>query len=225
VATVYTPPSSTTWAGWISQPSWSTSTTCSQNYVWSDWNITSSSTSTTLNVQGHVWQDWLSRDPVEYQWRQPTPETAAERQARADRLQAERERLARESLAAQKRMEGAQERGMELLLSILTAEERAWHDQHGEFMVRTESGRIYVIEKRGVHGNIRETDEHGCLLGRICVAPGMMDHEAGLSLPLADGWLGQYLAIKHNEEALRTIGNWSSRGPCRQPDVPILRAA
>jgi hypothetical protein len=74
-------------------------------------------------------------------------------------------------------------------------------------------------------------DEHGCVLGRVCVAPGMYDGDADAYLPLADGWVGQYLALKFNEEALRATGNWSGLGgrcrvaggapqPAQQPAQP-----
>lgn len=222
-----------TWGTWIEDPSWAYTTTATsttgwylnQNTVWQDWVNTTATTSTTLRIaQNAVWNDWQYHGQ-NLEWYTTPPETPEERQAREDRLQARREEDSRARLAAKTRMEGAQERAMELLMTVLTNEERVWHDQHDEIMVRAESGRIYVIEKRGVHGNIREVDEHGCILGRVCVAPGMYDGGAQAALPLADGWLGQYLAIKHNEEYLRATGNWSRRAACVQPDVPVLRAA
>jgi hypothetical protein len=212
--------STTTWDQWIDTQHWYSDNTAStgRDIIWNDW--TTSTTSTTLTIQNDMWSKWQSL--ADFQWNTPAPETAEQLQARLDRDQARREENSRRQLAEQTRMEGAQERGMELLLMVLTNEERVWHDLHDEIMVRAESGRIYVIEKRGVHGNIKQVDEHGCLLGRVCVAPGMYDYDARLYLPLADGWLGQYLAIKHDEEALRATGNWSSRGACKQPAVPIL---
>ena len=89
--------------------------------------------------------------------------------------------------------------------------------------MRGSDGGLFVIELRGVHGNIREVDEHGCVLGRVCVAPGMYDHEYGVALPTPDGWVGQYLAIKADEQSLRRTGNWSGRRACQHPDVPMLR--
>lgn len=212
------------WQEWIEYPSWTTGSTTTtgwyavQDNHWRNW--VTSSTSTTLTVQTDVWEHWQT-----IRWTAPAPETDEQRQAREDRAQAAREERSRIALAAQQRMEGAQERAMELLMMVLTTEERVWHDQHDEIMVRADSGRTYVIEKRGVHGNIREVDEHGCLLGRVCVAPLMYEAGTMHSLPLADGWLGQYLAIKHNEEYLRATGNWSYRAVCRHPDVDILEQA
>lgn len=240
MATTITPP-----AGWVDVGEsryWAWNATHSylnQDYVWRGWNSTTTGTTTvSLNTQP-IWDRWLTtgatttgnmtwqrwQDLDHYAWQQPvrTPvETEEERQARLDRYQAQREEESRRRLAETARLEGAQERGMELLLSILTAEERVWHDQHDEIMVRGSDGGMYVIGKNGVHGNIREVDEHGCVLGRICVQPGMVDRDAGLAIPLADGWVGQYLAIKTHEQDVRQIGNWSSRRECQQPGIPIL---
>jgi hypothetical protein len=116
----------------------------------------------------------------------------------------------------------AQIRGLELLHMILTDEQQAQYDLNGMVPVRGSLGGMYEIETLygGVHGNITKVDEHGCRLGRICVAPRM--RVDGRALPLADGWVGQLLAIKTDEDAFIQTGNWSSRQPCRHPDVPIL---
>lgn len=159
---------------------------------------TATTVSTTFTVQNVTWASWDE-----------------------DQEQAAREARSALMLASKVRMEGAQDRAMELLMMILTPEERTWYDQHDEIAVRGDEGGLYVIEKRSVHGNIRLVDEHGCLLGRVCVAPGMYDE--GEALPLADGWIGQYLAIKHQEGLMREAGNWSYRGTCHHSDVPVLR--
>lgn len=225
------------WKTWVQNPSWTyttgdwgtittatTGTYTTQDIVWRGW--TNSTTSSTLTMQDYVWNTWQTADNRPAGWfREPVAETPEERQAREDRAQAAREEASRRHLAEQKRMTGAQDRAMELLMMILTNEERVWHDLHDEIMVSAPSGRMYVIEKRSVHGNIKEVDAHGCVLGRVCVQPGMFDADTRLSLPLADGWVGQYLAIKHDEEHLRATGNWSGRAACKQPGVPILGQA
>jgi hypothetical protein len=147
------------------------------------------------------------------------------RAAERDRRQRAREEYNAQHLAEQARLTGAQDRAMGLLLALLTPEEREYHATHDEFLVIGHSGRRYLIGKHGVHGNIAEVDEHGCRLGRVCVAPGMYDRQANLYLPLADGWVGQYLAIKHNEEELRRVGNWSGLHPCRRPEPYTAVAA
>jgi hypothetical protein len=45
------------------------------------------------------------------------------------------------------------------------------------------------------------------------------------ALPTADGWVGQVLALRHNEAELLVKTNWSNVQQCRQPDVPILERA
>lgn len=171
------------------------------------------------DVRGAVWDGWVTIH-------EKVMRTAEQEQALADQRQRQREERSRLLLAAQVRMEGAQERALELLEMILTAEEKVWRDQHpDEILVRGSDGGMFLISQYGVHGNISEVDEHGCVLGRICVAPAMYDRQADAPLPLADGWVGQYLAIKHSEAEVRARGNWSSRRDCQQPNVPILRAA
>lgn len=190
-----------------------------QNDVWMRWQNNEYVTYTQAEyVQARHDLDRLrmGRDPV------LTPE---ERQRALDREQTRREEQSRVALARRQRMEGAQERALELLEMILTPEEKIWRvNNDGNIMVRAESGRMYVIQTdsyHGVHGNVYETDEHGCRLGRICVAPRMHDHVDG-TIPLADGWIGQYLYIKHQEELVRSTGNWSYRQECLHKDVPLL---
>ena len=200
-----------------------------QPLIWNQW-VTSSTGwvttgDTTYNIQGATWERWLDYDGVVHREIATQEEILRMRQERADRLQAQREADSRRFLAEQARLEGAQDRGMELLLSLLTNEERVWHDLHDELMVRGSEGGLYLIAKHGVHGNITEVDEHGCRLANLCVAPGMMDRDAGLALPLADGWIGQYLAIKNQEAVLRQAANWSMQRVCQQPGIPILGAA
>lgn len=218
--------------GWTYYPfpwvtSTAASTTVSYRFPW----VTNATTSGTLTGEGVYYTErnaiWsrLTQDP----WmkvRQPLQVSAEERQRRADLAQRAREELSRRRLAEQVRMKGAQDRGMALLEMILTPEERVWRDQHpGNIFVRGSDGGMYEIEQTSVHGNIRQVDEHGCVLGRVCVAPQMFDYDAKKALPLADGWIGQYLAIKHNEAEFRARGNWSVRRECAQPNVPVLRPA
>jgi hypothetical protein len=179
---------------------------------------TNATTASTTTITG-TWDNWL-------RWHEPVMRTAEEEQQRADQRQRQREEASRHRLAEQARLEGAQDRALELLELILTPEEREWRDRHdGDILVRGSDGGMYEISQTSVHGNVRQIDEHGCVLGRVCVAPQMFDFEARLHIPLADGWIGQYLAIKHNEAEFRARGNWSFRRECAQPDVPILRAA
>ena len=143
--------------------------------------------------------------------------------------QERRERAAREELRHRQRTERlavAQNRAMNLLLSILTPEERQWYDRTRNIMVRGSEGGMYVIDTQycggTVHGNIIQVDEHECRLARICVAPRMYDEVSREGLPIADGWLGQYLAIKHQEELFRARGNFYRQQGCQHLNVPVL---
>jgi hypothetical protein len=229
-----------------------------QDYVWRQWydlvsstTITTNGTATFRTTDEELWRNYYTGTPIT--WTQVNPVQArvwdrwevtvreTEEQARArelveqhhqeyrDREQRRREEINQLRLAEAERIAGAQERALELLEMLLTPEEAEHRDRHGELLVRGSEGGMFVIEERdSVHGNVREIDEHGCILGRICVAPQMYHREPGqptLSLPLADGWVGQYLAIKYQEERFRETGNWSGRRPCQHPGVPILRTA
>jgi len=173
---------------------------------------------------------------VAEQWRgiqQRTVPTAEQLQEFADREQRAREERARRALEQEQRYAAAQEarimaeaRGGELLQMLLTPEQKqSLRDRH-IIPVRGSQGGMYEIDtlQNGVHGNIVQVDQHGCRLGRICVAPGMREAD-GRVLPLADGWVGQLLAIMADEEHFRNTGNWSSPQVCRHPDVPILERA
>jgi len=196
--------------------------------MWQDWIQTTTTASTTAYLTYdpvHTWEQWDEIPHVYYQHRvaavtQPTQE-------QLDAAQRRREEDSARRLAAQTKLQGAQDRALELLHSLLTEDQLDSLIRDEEIQVRGSDGGLYVIETGNgrVHGNIRQVDEHGCMLGRLCVQPGMYDQEERASLPSADGHVGQLLAIRFNEAALRERANWSSRQACRQPDVPILRAA
>lgn len=149
--------------------------------------------------------------------------TPQERQERADRAQAAREEQSRRELERRHVAALANDRAMTLLLSMLDDDEAAYHLQHGEFRVRGSAGSLFIIEKRGVHGNIRKVDAHGCVLERWCVAPSMRSE--GGTCPTPDGWLGQLLSLKYDEPGIEAKANKSYVRTCVHPDVPILQAA
>jgi hypothetical protein len=159
----------------------------------------------------------------------PSPE---ELQRRADEAQRRREQEARRRLEAEQRWQRAEEdrvlaqiKGLELLEMLLTDEQAEQYALNGSVPVRGSDGGMYEIDTLygGVHGNVVQVDEHGCKLGRVCVAPRM--NVGGHALPMADGWVGQLLAIKTDEALFRARGNWSSVRACAHPDVPILASA
>jgi len=148
---------------------------------------------------------------------------------RALEVQRRREEYNRQALLRAQKTEGAAERALQLLEMILTPEERELRARTGIIHVRGSEGGLYEIDTRrpSVHGNIQQVDEHGCVLAAICVAPHMYDEdpEVGrIGLPIADGWVGQYLTLKHNEGEIKDKGNWYSQRPCQHPGVPVLGA-
>jgi hypothetical protein len=105
-----------------------------------------------------------------------------------------------------------------LLNDLLSPEEQAYRAEHGRVEIEGSDGNLYWLEthRETVHGNIVRVDEHGCHLGRACVAPGMYD---GGALPTADGWVGQYLGLKFDAEEFLLQANWSGRYGCRQREA------
>ena len=178
--------------------------------LWEKWRKSNryTTTSTTLMWQDEVWNHW---DRIVL-----TPE--GRRQA-DDELQARREQQSRERLAAQQeQMENrlvAHSRALDLLDNLLTPEEQAYRDKHQKIQIEGSDGNLYWLEmhRETVHGNVVRTDEHGCLLGRACVAPSMYGDSG--TLPTADGWVGQYLGLKFDAEQFLSHANWSGVRTCR----------
>lgn len=207
----------TTWTQWVSG-----STTTTGDYIWTQWVGNTTTTTTISCAQLTAWEQWRVADYVDrrnHGWL--TEEEQAELQ---DRLQRQREERSRRRLAEQVRMEGARERARELLDLVVAEQDRV---PGLELLAFTGSdGFLYRIEMHSgsVHGNIVRTDEHGCVLGRACVAPRMVASD--LALPLEDGWLGQYLGLKYDAEEFLSHANWSNtmqgcREPAPQRIVPI----
>ena len=203
---------------WITVPHYVTGTastwtsTAANTQIWNQWITTGNTTSATITWQEPIWDNWL-RDERIYQ------ERRALTQQQADELQTRREARSREALAAeQARMENrvvAHARALDLLDELLTEDERKVRDSQQRVGVRGSDGHLYWLEmhRDTVHGNIVRTDEHGCMLGRACVAPRMRDgYEV---LPTADGWVGQYLGLKCDAATFLSHANWSGVRPCR----------
>jgi hypothetical protein len=167
--------------GWITAPQYTAGTTAAwtvpvtNDRIWQYWlNNTSTTTTASITWQQPVWDAWMRDDRIYTQQRALT-------QQQADELQARREQRSREALAAeQARMENrvvAHSRALDLLDNLLTEDERAVRDEQQRVAVLGSDGHLYWLEmhRETVHGNIVRTDEHGCQLGRACVAPGMRD--------------------------------------------------
>ena len=95
------------------------------------------------------------------------------------------------------RMAGAEDRAETLFRSLLTAEQLITLDDENTSCVieRGSGGGLYQIQIDGrLHGNIKAIDEHGCVLGTLCVAPDM--YTGNGRMPNMDGYVGQLLAIR-----------------------------
>jgi hypothetical protein len=218
-----------------------TATTTAGSMVWTQWiqeqPITSSyiqtATITATNSTNVVWDQWRNvgystqvltwQDEVWNAWEQDD-DARAEMQRQRDELQARREQQSREALAREQERQElylvAHARALELLHEVVAEEDRVpGLDQL--IQLRGSDGNLYRIEthRETVHGNIVEVDEHGCMLGRACVAPGMYDREGGGALPTADGWVGQYLGLKFDAAEFLLQANWSGRRGCQQREA------
>jgi hypothetical protein len=208
--TALTYSANTTWLQWNN-----ISTTGSHPYVWDQW--VSTGTATSYTTQEIVWTQWHETEEEA----RARAEQAARARDEFQRRQEERnrERLARQQELAEQ-MAAARVLALELLEGLVPAEDRALGDL-SLILVRGSDGHDYRIEthRRSVHGNIVRIDEHGCVLGRACVAPAMYD-ENNEPLPHEDGWAGQYLGLKFDAEEFLSHANWSEtyRG-CQQPDL------
>lgn len=206
-----------------------------QNSTASTWNTWVSTGSTTVNytLQDPIWNQWTAtgstnaiynQGPVWNQWNvvaERAQDMARAMEVQQARIQAMREQVSRDRLIQQRAREldakkraEAEERAEELLPLVLTVEEMAQYEQEGQVWIRGSAGGYYVVMmERTVHGNVYTSDEHGCRLMSLCAAPQMYDGNA--SLPLMDGWVGQILAIKNQEEHYLERANPGFRHPCR----------
>lgn len=212
------------------QISYTTATYATPDNTWNHW-VTGTSATTTYIQNPQVWERWMTApQPSEADrlrreaYRLELLERDRRQQEWRDACQLRAEADSRRRLELEDRLEHADKRAQELLWLVLSPEQRLAYQEDGNIPVMGSEGGLYVVQTRyygkSVHGNIIKTDEHGCRLGRICIAPGMRD--AGYRIPAEDGFLGQILAIQHDEEEFKRVGNWSDHRPCQHRDVPIL---
>jgi hypothetical protein len=194
-----------------------------QAQTWYRWAGTNGTTTryTITDEARVIWEGWNDQyRPTEIQM--VRQEVRADVEQRAREMESRRQLQQAQYLKRQEERIVAEARALELLRFILSPEQEYEMETAQRITVQAPSGRRYRVEthRQTVHGNVVEIDEHGCPLQRGCVAPDMYD--AGGALPTADGWVGQILALQHNEEELRAKANWSDRRHCQQPNVPIL---
>ena len=173
------------------------SSTCDN--TWTYW--TSGTTAGTCNV---TWNTWNEPVGVPTIWQQPvlTEEQIAEQQqcsAELNRvLEEANEQYRQEQLRVEERRNAADAKAKELLQSFLTPEQLKSLEEQSNFIVESESKRLYKLRKMNNNG-VLEIDQEGKRIGGLCANFG------GADIPTYDLMLAQKLMIETNEELfLRT---------------------
>lgn len=178
--------------------------------------ITVNCTCTSTAAATTIWMP-VTGDPYGVEWPMIGQPDAAWQQwngeyFEAAQQQALTEEQARTRLAEQEarriRVTEAKARAHDLLLSLLTPEQRSQHERQGSVVVRSvTSGRRYRVntaEHHGRHGNIYELGEGDVVLASLCCAPGG-------DIPHFDAVLGQIVALQFDEDAFRRAANFTPR--------------
>lgn len=204
--------STATWTTWNTNYVVTNSTSTSQT-VWADWNnlYEATGTATNSNVITITWQSWseeawtraYARTSAQanrrHYYAAPAAETEEDRAARrARQAQREAERAAVVEAERQERA-AARERGRQLLLANLSAEQRAEYETHQRFHIRTPSGRRFCIEHGRAH-NVFELDAAGRRIREFC-------GHVGEHVPDEDNVLAQKLLLENDEETFIRIAN------------------
>lgn len=177
--------------------------------VWRGWTgansviIHSTSNIITSSI-GETWEHWQTQEQPRRQQRPiETPEMlrVRERQEEQYRQQraAENARYEEERRASENRRKEAEDRAMQLLVSMLNPQQQSDLRNHKYFFVEAPSGRLYRIDY-GMHGNVKVVDRvTRKIVERLCIQPsGVMAGDANLM---------QKLLIETSEDAFRAHAN------------------
>jgi hypothetical protein len=222
------------WQQWYTT---GTTTTYASN-VWQQWQVAAGSMGQAIRPMTQAMQrvGEAMRAPLprsaRTQARVEDEEQRYQQQARVrvqeEEFQRYRQEASRRRLAEAERIKGAQQRALALLDSLLSPAQREHNAQHAQIPVTGSAGGLYLIETGTfVHGNVVETDAHGCRLRRLCAAPAM--YQGNKALPDADGWVGQLLALQADEPGYLAVANPSHLQQCtrlppeRQPQWHTTR--
>ena len=218
----------TIWPIWANGTSNTITTTAATSVVWRQWITTSNgnvdstgipdATTSTAQVWGQwvtatagttgnvlVWNNWndattqsIRPQGAPIRGFTETPEMVAERERRA----AEHRRLQEEET---RKRALAEERATQLLVSMLSEEQKRDFAAHGHFFVDAlVSGRRYRIDK-GRSGNIKVIDRvTGVWTESLCI------HQRDY-VPVPDTMLMQKLLIETAEDELRRVANITRR--------------
>jgi hypothetical protein len=190
---------------WYVMPSTYT-TSSSTNVIWQEWVDQTTSTST-------IWRNWIvtpqvtiQYQPHNYYWQNtPVAPVLTDEQIRQENELRERRRIERDRVWREQQAQrtAAQVKAIRLLKHLLSDEQRAELDAHGQFHVQGSRGRRYCIRANGQSGNVAWVDDAGKELGRFCAHP---DGSQGY-LPDADAWLAQAMALQTDEDAFLAVAN------------------
>jgi hypothetical protein len=177
--------------------------------VWQGWtsgNVNIRTNIITSSI-GETWDNWNARAPHREPRLDPRPvETPQQRivreqqeaQYRADRA-AENARYDEQRRTAENRRKEAEDRAMQLLVSMLNPQQQSDLKNYKYFFVEAPSGRLYRIDY-GMHGNVKVVDRvTRKIIERLCIQPsGVMAGDANLM---------QKLLIETAEDAFRAHAN------------------
>ncbi len=100
------------------------------------------------------------------------------------------------------RRKAAADRAERLLLEYLTPEQRKTYRHYGWFVVRSQSGRRYMIwAKNALYYNVGELNDNGQAVLHFCA-------HASENVPMGDHLLVQKLMLEHHEAEFRRVANW-----------------
>lgn len=134
------------------------------------------------------------------------PESDEQRKQRLEAAEREAERARQREAKAKEEYEKAQAariaaeaRARELLLSVLSDQQREEYERTKAFRVKAADGKEYRL-KHGWAGNVEELDEFGKAIARLCIHP-------SAAIPEADNLVAQKLMIETDPESFRRIAN------------------
>ena len=182
-----------------------TTTATSGTTVWFDWCAnTTHTTATTTATANSIWAIWSTAatgsNLVAVRSGNPrVVETAEQIRERAESLQRYRAEQAERAALERRIAEEANARAEQLLLGVLSAEQRETYQRARHIIVTGRSGRRYRV-RRGRVGNVDVIGRNGHIESRLCAHPGVWT-------PDADVMLAQLLHLQHDDDEFCRTAN------------------
>lgn len=176
------------WPQWI-RVTTRTNAITANTHTWHGWVTQEDLVGTGGQLRGQRLREEYQRDLQRHREAQAVEEAqwAARRREDEARWQAERQAI-----------EVAKQTAKELLMSLLSAEQRDMLLKRQYFLVKAKSGRIYRIDE-GTHGNLKVLDKDMKVIERLCIQPN--------NVPAGDAMLMQKLMIETAEDVFRSHAN------------------